>query len=178
VELIEGHPTRVICTRKTTPGLRALEKYAVRVGGGANHRFRLDDGVLIKDNHLRLIPDLRQMLAEIADRVGHHVMIQVEVDSLSQLESVLEAGVDAVLLDNMSPANLAEAVGRCRGRLVTEASGGITAENIEAIAASGVDLISVGWLTHSSPALDVSLEVEAWTPSLEGGAEPMSSGIV
>ncbi len=159
VERIEGYPAQVICTRKTTPGLRALEKYAVRIGGGANHRFRLDDGVLIKDNHLQLIGDLRRIIAEATACVGHQVKIQVEVDSLEQLEEVLDAGVDAVLLDNMSPENLAVAVARCRGTLVTEASGGITADTIEAAAAAGVDLISVGWVTHSAPALDVSLEV-------------------
>lgn len=158
VERIVDAPAKVVCTRKTTPGLRSLEKYAVRMGGGANHRFRLDDGVLIKDNHLQLGGDVRQIVTQVAERIGHQVKIQVEVDSLEQLEQVLGTRAEAVLLDNMKPQQLSEAVARCRGRVITEASGGIHAGNIEAVAATGVDLISVGWITHSAPALDVSLE--------------------
>jgi nicotinate-nucleotide pyrophosphorylase (carboxylating) len=171
---VGGHPARVVCTRKTTPGLRALEKYAVRCGGGANHRFGLDDAVLIKDNHLLLAGGVTPAVERARARVGHLVKIEVEVDTLEQLGEALEAGVDAVLLDNMAPETLAEAVRRCRrhpgGRVLTEASGGITPETVAAVAATGVDLISVGWLTHSAPALDVALDVV-----LDGlGDEPTS----
>jgi len=160
VEAVRGSTARVVCTRKTTPGLRALEKYAVRCGGGANHRFGLDDAVLIKDNHLALAGGVRQAVERVRQAVGHMVKVEVEVDTLAQLEEVLELGVDAVLLDNMSVADLAQAVGMVGGRLITEASGGITLATATAVAATGVDLMSVGSLTHSAPALDVSLEVE------------------
>ncbi|HVT61601.1 MAG TPA: carboxylating nicotinate-nucleotide diphosphorylase [Thermoanaerobaculia bacterium] len=151
--------TRVACTRKTTPGLRALEKYAVRAGGGSNHRFGLDDAVLIKDNHRALAGGLRQAVERARQGVGHMVKIEVEVDSLDQLHEALELGVDAVLLDNMAAATLAEAVRLARGRALTEASGGIQPATAAALAATGVDLLSVGWLTHSAPALDVALDV-------------------
>jgi nicotinate-nucleotide pyrophosphorylase (carboxylating) len=154
----------VVCTRKTTPGLRALEKYAVRAGGGSNHRFGLDDAVLIKDNHRALAGGLRIAVERARRGVGHLVKIEVEVDSLEQLREALELGVDAVLLDNMSVDMLREAVGMVRGmaggRALTEASGGIRPDTAAAIAATGVDLLSVGWLTHSAPALDVALDVE------------------
>ncbi len=166
VSRVGEHRARIVCTRKTTPGLRALEKYAVRVGGGANHRFGLDDAVLIKDNHLALAGGAEAAVRQARAAVGHLVRIEVEVESLAQLEEALAAGVDAVLLDNMTPQELAEAVRRTRGRAVTEASGGIGADSVAAVAASGVDLISVGWITHSAPSLDVALEIEQ-----EPGAE-------
>ncbi|MBA74203.1 MAG: nicotinate-nucleotide diphosphorylase (carboxylating) [Tistrella sp.] len=150
---------RITCTRKTTPGLRALEKYAVRAGGGANHRFGLDDAVLIKDNHIAVAGGAGIAIRRARAHVGHLVKIEVEIDRLDQLDEVLEAGADAVLLDNMTPAGLAEAVARIGGRAITEASGRITRETVGAVAASGVDLISAGWLTHSAPILDLGLDM-------------------
>lgn len=160
VDLIADYPAQLVCTRKTTPGLRVLEKYAVRCGGGSNHRFGLDDAVLIKDNHLALAGSIREAVAAVRKRVGHMVKIEVEVDTLDQLREALETRVDAVLLDNMTPEKLAQAVQLVSGRMLTEASGTITAERIVAIARSGVDLISSGWITHSAPALDFGLDVE------------------
>jgi len=160
---------RVVCTRKTTPGLRALEKYAVRAGGGANHRFGLDDAVLIKDNHRALAGGLRPAVERARRGAGHMVKIEVEVDSLAELDEALALGVDVVLLDNMPLDVLAEAVRRARGRALTEASGGIQPATAAAIAATGVDLLSVGWLTHSAPALDVALDV---LPVLPGSVLP------
>lgn len=151
---------RIADTRKTTPGLRALERYAVRCGGGQNHRFGLDDGVLIKDNHLALAGSIRQAVAAARARAGHMVKIEIEVDTLEQLREALAEPIDAVLLDNMTPAQLAEAVKIVGGRVLTEASGGVTKENVAAIAESGVDLISVGGLTHGAPALDLALDIE------------------
>ena len=158
---ISGHGTRVTCTRKTTPGLRAVEKYAVRAGGGSNHRFGLDDAVLIKDNHVAIAGGIRQAVERARSGVGHLVKIEVEVDTLRQLEEALALGVDAILLDNMTPDMLAEGVAMVAGRAVTEASGRVTPETAPAIAASGVDLISVGWLTHSAPVLDIGLDFRA-----------------
>lgn len=152
-----GH-ARIVCTRKTTPGLRALEKYAVRAGGGMNHRFGLDDAVLIKDNHIAIAGGVRAALERARAGVGHLVKIEIEVDTLDQLDAALEAGADAVLLDNMAPQTLAEAVRRVDGRAVTEASGRIAPDSARAVAAAGVDLISVGWLTHSAPILDLGLD--------------------
>jgi len=160
VAAVRPHPARIVCTRKTTPGLRALEKYAVRCGGGANHRFGLDDAVLIKDNHLALAGGIAPAVERVRGAVGHLVKIEVEVDTLEQLEEAIGLGVDAVLLDNMDAATLRRAVAMARGRALTEASGGIRPETAAAIAATGVDLLSVGWLTHSSPALDVALDLE------------------
>lgn len=160
VDLIQSYPARVVCTRKTTPGLRVLEKYAVRCGGGANHRFGLDDAVLIKDNHLALAGSIAAAVAAVRERAGHMVKVEIEVDTLEQLREALETRVDAVLLDNMTPEQLAQAVAMVDGRLTTEASGTITPERVAAVAASGVDLISSGWLTHSAPALDLGLDVE------------------
>jgi nicotinate-nucleotide pyrophosphorylase (carboxylating) len=151
---------RVVSTRKTTPGLRALEKYAVRAGGGADHRFGLDDAVLIKDNHRAAAGGVRPALERARGRVGHLVKVEVEVDTLEQLAEALDAGADAVLLDNMPLDTLRQAVALARGRALTEASGGITRATAAAVAATGVDLLSVGWLTHSAPALDVALELE------------------
>ena len=152
---------RVICTRKTTPGLRALEKYAVRCGGGFNHRFGLDDAILIKDNHIAVAGGIRAVLARAKAVAGHLVKIEIEVDSLEQLGEVLEAGgADVVLLDNMDTKTLRKAVAMVSGRLVTEASGGITLATAAAIAETGVDYLSSGAITHSAPNLDVALDIE------------------
>ncbi len=160
VEAARPHRASIICTRKTTPGLRILEKHAIRAGGGSNHRFGLDDAVLIKDNHVAVAGGVRQAIERVKSSVGHLVKIEVEVDSLAQLDEALATGADAVLLDNMNLEQMAEAVKRVNGRMLTEASGGITVETVGAIAATGVDMISSGWLTHSAPALDVGLDAE------------------
>ncbi|WP_029556784.1 carboxylating nicotinate-nucleotide diphosphorylase [Xanthobacter sp. 91] len=157
-DAVAGHKAQIVCTRKTTPGLRALEKYAVRAGGGANHRFGLDDAVLVKDNHVAIAGSVAEAVRRVRARAGHMVKIEVEVDTLAQLEELLTLGADAVLLDNMTPATLAEAVRMVGGRMLTEASGRVNRETAPAIAASGVDLISVGWLTHSAPILDIGLD--------------------
>ncbi|MCA8933010.1 MAG: carboxylating nicotinate-nucleotide diphosphorylase [Rhodospirillaceae bacterium] len=151
---------RVCCTRKTTPGLRVLEKYAVRCGGGVNHRFGLDDGVLIKDNHIALAGGIEAAITRAKAAVGHMVKIEVEVDTLDQLREVLDLGADAVLLDNMDLTTLTQAVALVDGRLVTEASGGITPDRVADVAGTGVDLLSLGWLTHSAKTLDVALDIE------------------
>jgi nicotinate-nucleotide pyrophosphorylase (carboxylating) len=161
VARLEGLRTRVVATRKTTPGLRALEKYAVLVGGGSSHRYGLDDAVLVKDNHVALAGGIAEAVLRVRRSVGHMLKLEVEVDTLAQLDQALAQGVDAVLLDNMDLPTLREAVRRARGRALTEASGGIRPENVREIAETGVDLVSLGWLTHSAPALDVALEVEA-----------------
>ena len=161
VEAVRGHKARICCTRKTMPGLRALQKYAVRVGGGMNHRFGLDDGVLIKDNHVAVAGGIRRAILAARHGVGHLVKIEVEVDTLDQLEEALATGVDAVLLDNMTPDQLATAVRMIDGRAIAEASGRITPQTAPAIAASGVDLISAGWLTHSASVLDIGLDWQA-----------------
>jgi nicotinate-nucleotide pyrophosphorylase (carboxylating) len=159
VEAVAGTGASVACTRKTTPGLRALEKYAVRAGGGANHRFGLDDAVLIKDNHVAIAGGVAPAVAAARAAVGHLVKVEIEVDMLEQLEEALEAGADVVLLDNMSPGDLRRAVEITGGRALLEASGGIDSGNAAEVADSGVDVISLGWLTHSSPALDVALDI-------------------
>lgn len=159
VAAIDGTAARVTCTRKTTPGLRLLEKYAVRAGGGFNHRFGLDDAVLIKDNHRALAGGVREAVERVRRQVGHLVKVEVEVDTLAELEELLGLDVDAVLLDNMRVDLLKEAVAMVRGRLVTEASGGLTPDTAREVAATGVDLLSLGWLTHSVKALDVSLDL-------------------
>jgi len=161
VARLQGLSTRVADTRKTTPGLRALEKYAVRVGGGSNHRYGLDDAVLVKDNHVSLAGGITEAVRRVRASSGHLVKVEVEVDTLAQLDEALALGVDGVLLDNMDLETLREAVQRARGRALTEASGGVRPENVRAIAETGVDLVSIGWLTHSAPALDVALDVEA-----------------
>src|ERR1700704_4078772 len=156
-----GTKLRICCTRKTTPGLRALEKYAVRCGGGFNHRFGLDDAILIKDNHIAVAGGVRPVLARARANVGHLVKIEIEVDTLSQLREVLDTGLaDVVLLDNMDIATLKAAVAMVAGRLVTEASGGITHASAASIAATGVDYLSSGAITHSAPNLDVGLDIE------------------
>jgi nicotinate-nucleotide pyrophosphorylase (carboxylating) len=148
-----------VSTRKTTPGLRVLEKYAVRCGGGQNHRLGLDDAVLIKDNHRTLAGGVKEALSRARANVGHMVKIEIEVDTLDQLKEALEAGADVVLLDNMPPETLRQAVALARGRCLTEASGGITPANVRAVAETGVDLISLGWLTHSAPSADVAFDL-------------------
>ncbi len=159
VEAAKGTKARITCTRKTTPGLRFLEKAAVRAGGGANHRFGLDDAVLIKDNHVALAGGVAVAVHKVREKVGHLVKIEIEVDTLDQLRDAMTAAPDAVLLDNMAPDVLREAVGIVDGRAVTEASGGVTLEAVPAIAAAGVDLISAGWLTHSAKSLDLGLDI-------------------
>ncbi|NOZ96119.1 MAG: carboxylating nicotinate-nucleotide diphosphorylase [Acidobacteria bacterium] len=156
---VAGTGVRIVDTRKTLPGLRALEKYAVRCGGGWNHRFALDDGILIKDNHITLAGGVAEAIRRARLRAGHMVRLEVEVDTLEQLEEALEAGVDAVLLDNMDLETLRKAVEIVDGRATTEASGGVVLERVREIAGTGVDLISVGTLTHSAPAVDLSLEI-------------------
>jgi nicotinate-nucleotide pyrophosphorylase (carboxylating) len=160
VRLIAHTEARVICTRKTTPGLRALQKYAIRCGGGFNHRFGLDDAVLIKDNHIAVAGGIRPVLERAKESVGHLVKIEIEVDNLAQLEEVLAVGLaDVVLLDNMDVETMREAVMMVDGRLVTEASGGITLDNAAAVAETGIDYLSSGALTHSAPNLDIGLDI-------------------
>jgi nicotinate-nucleotide pyrophosphorylase (carboxylating) len=160
-DAIAGSKAKIICTRKTTPGLRVLEKEAVRLGGGANHRFGLDDAILIKDNHIAVAGGIRPVLERAKRAIGHLVKIEIEVDSIEQLQEVLDTGLaDAVLLDNMDVANLRRAVELTAGRAVLEASGGVTLDNVAAIAETGVDYISSGALTHSAPNLDIGLDIE------------------
>jgi len=161
VRRTEGTRLRICCVRKTTPGLRALEKYAVRCGGGFNHRFGLDDAVLIKDNHIAVAGGIRTVLERARAHVGHLVKVEIEVDTLAQLREVLDTGLaDVVLLDNMDVPTLTEAVRIVRGRVVLEASGGVTLDSIATIAATGVDYVSSGALTHSAPNFDVALDIE------------------
>jgi nicotinate-nucleotide pyrophosphorylase (carboxylating) len=157
-----GTKMRICCTRKTTPGLRALEKYAVRCGGGFNHRFGLDDAILIKDNHIAVAGGVRPVLERARSHVGHLVKIEIEVDTLTQLREVLDSGLaDVVLLDNMDIETLTEAVRLSSGRVVLEASGGVTQGSIAKIAATGVDYASSGALTHSAPNFDVAIDIDA-----------------
>jgi nicotinate-nucleotide pyrophosphorylase (carboxylating) len=160
VAAVAGTRARVIDTRKTTPGLRALEKYAVRCGGGDNHRFGLDDAVLIKDNHVAAAGGVGAALARVRDHVGHMVKIEIEVDGLDQLAEALAQAPDVIMLDNFNLADLETAVRRTAGRVVLEASGGVDLTTIGAIARTGVDLISVGALTHSAPVLDIALDAD------------------
>ncbi|MFH1331129.1 MAG: carboxylating nicotinate-nucleotide diphosphorylase [Actinomycetota bacterium] len=159
VAAVAGTGARVACTRKTTPGLRALEKYAVRVGGGFNHRFGLYDAVLIKDNHVAVAGGVGEAVRRAKAAAGHLVKVEVEVTSLTEVQEALDAGAEAILLDNMGPDELRTAVALVAGRAVTEASGGITPDTAAAVAATGVDVLSLGWLTHSVPTLDVALDV-------------------
>ena len=159
VERTAGTRARVVCTRKTLPGLRAFQKYAVACGGGANHRYGLDDAVLIKDNHIAVAGGVGAALRAAKAAIGHLVKVEIEVDGLEQLDEVLAEGVDAVLFDNMSPEAMAEGVRRVDGRMTTEASGGVDLDTIAAIAATGVDMISVGALTHSARNLDIGLDI-------------------
>lgn len=161
VAKVQGTTARIACTRKTTPGLRAFEKFAVRCGGGVNHRFGLYDAVLVKDNHIAAAGGIEAALRLLRARSSHLVKIEVEVDTLAQLEEALRFEVDAVLLDNMDTATLKKAVGLTKGRALMEASGGVSLETVAGIAATGVDLISVGALTHSPRSLDSSLDWSA-----------------
>jgi nicotinate-nucleotide pyrophosphorylase (carboxylating) len=158
-DAVAGTKAKIVCTRKTTPGLRMLEKQAVRLGGGANHRFGLDDAMLIKDNHIALAGGVRPALERAKRHAGHLVKIELEVDTLDQLAEALAVGIDAVLLDNMTPETMHRAVAMVDGRAITEASGRITRETAPAVAATGVDLISCGWITHSVPILDLGLDI-------------------
>jgi nicotinate-nucleotide pyrophosphorylase (carboxylating) len=158
VDAVAHTNARISCTRKTTPGLRAFEKYAVRCGGGVNHRFGLDDAILIKDNHVAISGGVAEALRRAKAHAGHLVKIEVEVDTLDQLREALAAGAEAILLDNMPPAMLRDAVGLNAGRAVLEASGGVTLDTVAAIAETGVDFISSGAITHSAPALDLGLD--------------------
>ena len=164
VARLDGLPTKLIDTRKTTPGLRVLEKYAVRVGGGHNHRFNLSDGVLLKDNHLAALRqrglDLATAIRTVKQRIPHTMNVEVEVTSLEQIDAVLAGGADIILLDNMSNAEMREAIRRIGGRARTECSGNVTLDTVRERAATGVDLISSGALTHSAKALDLSLEID------------------
>jgi nicotinate-nucleotide pyrophosphorylase (carboxylating) len=174
VRAIAPYPTKVVCTRKTLPGLRALEKFAVRAGGGSNHRFGLDDAVLIKDNHRQIAGGIEEAVRRVRLYAGHMVKVEVEVDTLDQLEQALTLGIDAVLLDNMQLEVLAQGVRLCKGKAVSEASGGITPAMAPAVASTGVDIISIGWITHSAPALDVSLDIadQVGQSSAGGRANP------
>ena len=160
IRLLEGLSVRVTCTRKTTPGLRAFEKYAVRVGGGYNHRFGLYDAILIKDNHIAAVGgDIGAAIDKARAVAGHILKIEVEVDTLDQLAQALKHQPDIVLLDNMRPEQLRRAVSMIGGRAIAEASGGISPDTIREVAETGVDVISLGWLTHSAPILDLSLDI-------------------
>jgi len=161
VDSVAEYPAQITCTRKTIPGLRTVQKYAVRCGGGRNHRLGLDDAILIKDNHIAIAGDIKTAIKQAQDFAGHLIPIEVEVDTLEQLEQALEAGVSLVLLDNMSPETLSKAVTMCKGRAKTEASGGITPQTVQAVAETGVDFIAMGYLTHSTTALDIGLDFSA-----------------
>lgn len=160
VAAVEGTTTRVVDTRKTTPGLRMLEKYAVRAGGGSNHRFGLDDGILIKDNHVAAAGGVAEAVRRAQRAAPHGLKLEVEVEDLQGVDDAVAAGADAILLDNMTPEEVREAVARAGGKALLEVSGGINLDNVRSYAEAGVDLISVGALTHSAPAADVALEVE------------------
>lgn len=161
VAAVAGTKARIVDTRKTLPGLRVFEKYAVRMGGGANHRFALDDAAMIKDNHIVAAGGIGPAIRQVRAATGHMVKICCEVDRIDQIEEALGAGVDVLLLDNMGPETLAEAVRLIAGRATAEASGKVSLETVAAIAASGIDVISVGRLTHSAPALDIALDFDA-----------------
>ena len=158
VSAVADTGAKICCTRKTTPGLRALEKYAVRVGGGVNHRYSLDGGVLIKDNHISICGGVSRVFEEIGD-LGPDIAVEIEVDTLDQLREALKCGARSILLDNMDNATLREAVEMCKGQASLEASGNVTLDSVGAIASTGVDYISSGWITHSSPALDFGLDL-------------------
>ncbi|MFP3454685.1 carboxylating nicotinate-nucleotide diphosphorylase [Psychrobacter sp. SIMBA_152] len=161
VDSVAQYPAQITCTRKTIPGLRIVQKYAVRCGGGRNHRLGLDDAILIKDNHIAIAGDIKTAIQQAQKFAGHLIPIEVEVDTLEQLAQALDTGVSLVLLDNMSPETLSQAVTMCQGRAKTEASGGITPETVQAAASTGVDFIAMGYLTHSTTALDIGLDFSA-----------------
>ncbi len=161
VEKVMLLPVKIVDTRKTTPGLRMLEKYAVRVGGGHNHRFNLADGVLIKDNHIAACGSIQQAVNRILERVPHTIRIEVETETMEEVEACLAADVDIIMLDNMEPAMMKEAVRLIKGQALVEASGGITLDNVRAVAETGVNLISIGALTHSAMSCDISMKLES-----------------
>ncbi len=165
VDRVEGTNATIVDTRKTTPLLRRIEKMAVAAGGGGNHRMGLYDAVLIKDNHIRAVGSAAEAVTRARAQVGPGVRVEVEIESLSELEDVIVAGADIVMLDNMEPELMRTAVEQGSGRCLLEASGGITLDNVLCVAETGVDLISVGWITHSAPALDVALDFERYSPS-------------
>lgn len=158
VEKVKVYAVRITDTRKTTPGLRVLEKYAVRCGGGTNHRFNLNDGALIKDNHIAACGSIEKAVARVRKTLPHTIRIEVETDTLGQVEECLQCGVDIIMLDNMSPLVMSEAVRMIKGRALVEASGGVNIDTVESIAMSGVDVISIGALTHSAPACDIGMD--------------------
>lgn len=160
VDRIAGYKAKVVDTRKTTPGLRLLEKYAVRVGGGTNHRFSLSDGVLIKDNHIKAAGGIKQAVEAVRTAIPHTVKIEVETENLEQVQEALSCGVDIIMLDNMPPELMEKAVKLIDGRAITEASGNVSLANIKDVAASGVDIISIGAITHSVKAMDISMKFE------------------
>lgn len=160
VQSVRGTEVKITDTRKTTPGLRMFEKYAVKVGGGTNHRLRLDDAVMIKDNHIAAAGSISEAVKRVRENVGHMVVIEVETESLEQVKEAVDANVDVIMLDNMSPERIREALTVIPAHIVTEASGGVTLETLPSIAQTGVDVVSIGWLTHSAPALDISLNVD------------------
>ncbi|MGO1250944.1 carboxylating nicotinate-nucleotide diphosphorylase [Psychrobacter sp.] len=158
VDSVSNYPAQITCTRKTIPGLRIVQKYAVRCGGGRNHRLGLDDAILIKDNHIAIAGDIKAAIEKAQAFAGHLIPIEVEVDTIDQLKQALDAGANLVLLDNMPPDVLSQAVALCEGRAKTEASGGVTPETVQAVAKTGVDFIAMGYLTHSTTALDIGLD--------------------
>ena len=158
VDKVKLYPVRITDTRKTTPGLRVLEKYAVRAGGGTNHRFNLTDGVLIKDNHIAACGSIKEAVSRVKKNVPHTIRIEVETDTLEQVVECLECGVDIIMLDNMSPEIMGKAVRMISGRALVEASGGVNLSSVESIAMSGVDLISIGALTHSASSCDIGMD--------------------
>lgn len=159
VDATVGTKATIVDTRKTTPGLRTLEKYAVRIGGGKNHRYGLDDAVMIKDNHIAVAGSIAAAVSKARDRIGHMHKIEVEATDLTQVQEALDAGADVILLDNMDLETMKKAVELVAGRAIVEASGGIRPENVAEVAQTGVDVISLGWLTHSAPAVDISLVI-------------------
>lgn len=179
VQAVAGTGVRVVDTRKTTPGLRALERHAVRCGGGHNHRFGLSDAVMAKDNHLSLVDDLTHAVAAARRRLPHTTHIEVEVDRIDQVEPALAGGADTIMLDNFTPDELRNGVALIAGRALVEASGGVTLETVAEIAGTGVDVISVGALTHGVPAIDLGLDFRSRRPSLQaldrGGASRENS---
>jgi nicotinate-nucleotide pyrophosphorylase (carboxylating) len=158
VEKVKVYAVRITDTRKTTPGLRVMEKYAVQVGGGSNHRFNLTDGVLIKDNHIAACGSIREAVDKVRAKIPHTVRIEVETDNLEQVDECLACGADIIMLDNMSPEMMSKAVRKINGRALVEASGGVTLETVESIAMSGVDIISIGALTHSVSSCDIGMD--------------------
>lgn len=158
VDKVKDYPVRITDTRKTTPGMRVLEKYAVRVGGGTNHRFNLTDGALIKDNHIAACGSIKEAVGRVKKIIPHTIRIEVETDTLQQVEECIECGVDIIMLDNMSSEIMKKAVQMIKGRALVEASGGVTISSVESVAKSGVDIISIGALTHSAPSCDIGMD--------------------